>query len=210
MKRWQIIVLAVIVLLATAVAAGYHLGVRLLQGKIVAALGPGSRLNALKINWFTIEIVGLSIDAPKGWPAARTLEAERVAIVPDLRSLLNDQIRISSIVVDKPYLSMLRTPGKLRIVPSLTEDEHKKSSPEQGDNRAVIISTIEIRDGSLDIFDATVSRPALKIRMDEIDAVIRNVAAPAADKTQFELTGIVKGIRRDGRAKLSGWVGPGA
>jgi len=117
MKRWQVIAVAVVVALGMAVIAGYRMGVRILQARIVDALGPGSRLTGLKVNWFSIEILGLSIDAPKGWPAARTLEAERITIVPDLRTLFSDQIRISSIVVDKPYLSMLRNPGKLIMVP---------------------------------------------------------------------------------------------
>jgi uncharacterized protein involved in outer membrane biogenesis len=60
-----------------------------------------------------MELLGLAIAAPKGWPAARTLEAERIIIVPDLRSLLSDQIRVASIVVEKPYLSVLRNRGKL-------------------------------------------------------------------------------------------------
>jgi len=119
-------------------------------------------------------------------------------------------MRIASIVVEKPYLSILRTPGKLRIVPSLTEAGNRKSTPEKDNDSVVMISTIELRNGSLDLYDATVSHPALKISMEQIDAVIRDVAAPAADKTRFEITGIIKGIRRDGRAKLSGWVGPGA
>ncbi len=123
MKRWQVIAVAVVVALGMAVIAGYRMGVRILQARIVDALGPGSRLTELNVNWFSIEILGLSIDAPKGWPAARTLEAERITIVPDLRTLFSDQIRISSIVVDKPYLSMLRNPGKLIMVPSLTEKE---------------------------------------------------------------------------------------
>ncbi|HEX9143834.1 MAG TPA: hypothetical protein VGA09_06145 [Candidatus Binatia bacterium] len=39
MKRWQVIALAVVVILGIAVLAGYRMGVRLLQGKIVEALG---------------------------------------------------------------------------------------------------------------------------------------------------------------------------
>jgi hypothetical protein len=212
MKRWQIIVVAVVVVLAIAVIAGYRMGVRMLEGQIVEALGPGSRLSELKVNWFSIELLRLSIDAPKGWPAARTLEAERVTIVPDLRSLLGKQIRISSIVVEKPYLSMLRNPGKLILVPSLTERQgSRKDAPtDKGKARAVTISTIEFRDGSLDLYDATVSRPPLKTRMEQIAAVIQDVAAPASDKTSFDIAGIVKGVRRDGRLKVSGWVGPDA
>jgi len=212
MKRWQVIVLAVVLILGGAVVAGYRVGGRLLQGKIVKALGPGSRLAELKVNWFSIELVGLSIDAPKGWPAMRTLEAERVTIIPDLRSLLTNQVRIASIVVERPYLSVLRRPGKLIIVPSLTEQEGSEAEA-NGSNAsapAVVISTIELKNGSVELFDVTVSRPPLRTRMERIEAVIRDVAAPAAERTHFDLAAIVKGVKRDGRAKVTGWVGPGA
>ncbi|MBI2229032.1 MAG: DUF748 domain-containing protein [Deltaproteobacteria bacterium] len=212
MKRWQIIVLAVVLILGVAVVAGYRIGVRLLQGKVVEALGPGSRIAEIKVNWFSIEVLGLSIDGPRGWPAARTLEAERVTIVPDLRSLLTSHVRIASIVVERPYLSMLRTPGKLIMVPSLTEREGSKAdaSTKNGPARAVMISTIELKNGSIEVFDATVSRPPLKTRLEQIDAVIGDVAAPATGRTQFDLAAVVKGVKRDGRAKITGWVGPGA
>ena len=214
MKRWQVIIVAAVAILGIAVVAAYRVGVRMLQDRVVDALGPGSRLSELKVNWFSIELFGLSIDAPKGWPTTRTLEAERVRIVPDLRSLFSNRLRISSIVVENSYLSVLRNPGKLIMVPSLTERErNRKDTPSDQDaanGRAVTISKIEIKNGSLDLYDATVSRPPLKVRMAEIEAVIRDVATPAAEKTHFEFAGIVKGVKRDGRATLSGWVGPGA
>ena len=214
MKRWQVIIVAAVAILGIAVVAAYRVGVRMLQDRVVDALGPGSRLSELKVNWFSIELFGLSIDAPKGWPTTRTLEAERVRIVPDLRSLFSNRLRISSIVVENSYLSVLRNPGKLIMVPSLTERErNRKDTPSDQDaanGRAVTISKIEIKNGSLDLYDATVSRPPLKVRMAEIEAAIRDVATPAAEKTHFEFAGIVKGVKRDGRATLSGWVGPGA
>jgi hypothetical protein len=73
-----------------------------------------------------------------------------------------------------------------------------------------MISTIELKDGRVDLYDATVSRPALRTHFAEIDAEIDDVATPAAEKTRFEITGIMKGIRRDGKVKVNGWVGPGA
>jgi len=178
----------------------------------VDALGNGSRLTELKVNWFSIELLELSIDAPKGWPSVRTFAAERVIIVPDLRTLFTDKIRISSIVVEKPYLSILRYPGKLIMVPSLTEREENQRNfkSDQSSARAVMISTIELKNGSLDLYDTTVSRPPLKVRMEEVEAVIHDVASPAAEKTRFDLAGIVKGVKRDGRATVSGWVGPAA
>jgi Domain of Unknown Function (DUF748) len=212
MKRWQVIVLAVAVALGIAVIAGYRMGVRLLQDRVVDALGHGSRLTELKVNWFSIELLGLSIDAPKGWPSVRTFEAERVIIVPDLRTLFTDKIRISSIVVEKPYLSILRYPGKLIMVPSLTqrEENQRNSKSDQAGAGAVMISTIELKNASLDLYDATVSRPPLRVRIEDIEAVLQDVASPAAEKTRFDLAGIVKGVKRDGRATVSGWVGPGA
>jgi uncharacterized protein DUF748 len=210
MKRWQVIALGVVVLVCIAIAAGYRIGVGLLRDKVVDALGPGTHLIQLKVNWFSIEIFGLSIDAPKGWPATRTLEAERVTIVPDLRTLFTDRVHIASIVIDQPYVSALRNPGKLIIVPSLTgrEAREKRSAPEPG--RAVVISTIELRNGSLDLYDTTVSRPPLRTRMEQIDATIQDVAAPTFERIHFNLAGVVKGIQRDGHAKISGWVGPAA
>lgn len=209
MKRWQAISIAAVIFVAIAIVGGYRMGVRLLQDRVVAALGPGSFLTELKVNWFTIELLGLRIGGPKGWPTTRTFEAERVTIVPDLRTLFTKEIRIASIVIEKPYLSMLRNPGRLVLVPSLTDRDAKGLSNKEA-ARTMMISTIEIKDGSLDLYDATVSRPPLKTRIEEIDAVIRDVAAPAAEKTRFDLTGVVRGVKRDGRAKVSGWVGPAA
>ena len=107
MKRWILVAAGILVVSALAVVIAYRIGVRLLQDEVVAALGPGSRLAELKINWFTIELLGVSIDAPKGWPAGRTFEAERVIVTPDLRSLFSRKLRIFSIAVERPYLSIL-------------------------------------------------------------------------------------------------------
>jgi hypothetical protein len=109
---------------------------------------------------------------------------------------------------------MLRTPRKMTMVPSLTEPEQGKKVTNANQERAVgpgiVISTIEVKNGTVELYDATVSRPPLKTRMEQIDGVIRNVAVPASEKTHFELAGIVKGVKRDGHGKVRGWVGPGA
>ena len=147
-----------------------------------------------------------------GWPAARTVQAERVKLFPSLLSLFTNKIHVAAIIMEKPYFSVVRVPGKLIMVPSLTEREKNQRNDEssQASARAVMISTIELKNGSLDLYDTTVSRPPLRTRMEEIQAKIQDVAAPAAEKTRFDLTGIVKGIKRDGRAKVNGWVSPGA
>jgi hypothetical protein len=208
MRRWQIITIAFLGVVALAIVSAYRISVRLLEDQIIAALGSGSRLAELRVNWFTVELLGLSIDAPKGWPAARTFEAERIIVTPDLRSLIGRKIRVFSIVIENPYLSVLRNPGKLIVIPSLTQREERSRS-EESSAREVIIERIELKNGSLDLYDATVSRPPLKTRVEQVEALIQDVATPAAEKTSFELAGIVKGIKSDGRATVSGWVDPG-
>jgi hypothetical protein len=211
MKRWSIGVLAVMLGFGIAMVAGYHIGVRLLRNKIAAALGPGGSIAELKVNWFSLDLLNVSIAAPKGWPAMRTLHAEQVRIVPSLRSLLTDRIHIASIVFEKPYLSVVRTNKKWLLLPGLTETEGTNKNTEASRSSAptVTIAKVALQDGVVEIFDTTVSRPPLKTRLEDLNAVIHDIEAPSlmSSKTRFEAAAIVKGIRRDGRARVSGWLG---
>jgi hypothetical protein len=145
-----------------------------------------------------VEVEGLRIKGRKGWPAADELRAERVAVVPSLRSVLSGHYRVNSITIVQPYLSALRTKdGKLLVVPSLLAS----SLP------AVIIGRITLQDGVVELFDATVARPPLKIRLEQIQATVRDVVVPALKgRSRFDLTGVVKGVQRDGRATVAGWA----
>jgi uncharacterized protein involved in outer membrane biogenesis len=211
MKRWQIVVLAALLLLGAGIVTGYRWGVRLLRDRVVEALGPGSNIAALKVNWFSLDLLGVTIEAPQDWPTARAFRAERITIVPSLGTLLTDQIHISSIVFEKPYLAVLRTREKLVIVPGLTATPAGKKNADarlgHASRRTVTISKITMQQGVVELFDAAVSRPPLKTRLERVDAVIRDIAVPWLTKTHFELSAIVKGTTRDGRAKASGWVG---
>ena len=86
MRRGYIFLLAVVLLLGTSIVVGYRVGVRLLQDRIVDALGRGSKIAEVKVNWFSLDVLGVSIVAPKDWPTGRTLRAERVKIIPNLRN----------------------------------------------------------------------------------------------------------------------------
>jgi hypothetical protein len=101
----------------------------------------------------------------------------------------------------------------LIVLPSLTApaDGKKKAEANNGDSsrRGMTIAKLELREGVLEFFDSTVSRPPLKTRLEQVDGVIRDISAPSSGtKTEFDLAAIVKGIRRDGRARASGWFGP--
>jgi hypothetical protein len=63
----------------------------------------------------------------------------------------------------------------------------------------------------IEVFYSTVSQPPLKIRLEAIEAVVRDVVAPSLnERTRFDLSAVVKGKRQDGRMKVSGWERRGA
>lgn len=209
-KRRSIGLLLAALLLGGAALFAFHLAVQLLKGRITSALGPGSQVAELKVGWSSVELIGLAIEAPKGWPAARALHAERVRIVPSLSTLLTDRIQISSITIERPYLAVLRTPGRLLMVPTFLEARRKEKNRKGGAEsagRTVWISRIALEDGTVEVFDATIAQPPLKIRLERIEALVRDLATPPlTERVRFDLTAVAKGATRDGRVKISGWV----
>src|SRR5512144_1329392 len=157
--RWALVAVVLLVMLIAGGIVGFRLVLGVLKGKVVEALGPGSDITELRVGWSTVEVLGLRIRGSQGWPAPDALSAERVVIVPSLRSLLSDQIRIASITVTKPYLSMLRTrDGRLRVVPSLLERPAAKGKPVAGPPmRSVAVSRFDMEDGVVELFDETVA-----------------------------------------------------
>ena len=207
--KWGIITLVVVLLLVAGGIIGLRIAVGIIKGKVVEALGPESEITALKVGWFAVEVTGLRVKGGQGWPAADTLRVERVVIAPSLRSLLSDTIRIRSLTVVRPYLSALRTrDGKLRVVPSLLEGPApKEKAPAGPPARVVVVSRLTVEDGATELFDATVAQPPLKVRLEKIQGTVRNIVLPSLKgKCQFDLTATVKGVQRDGRGSLAGWV----
>jgi hypothetical protein len=211
-RRWKLVtVTAALVLFICGCLVAFRIAVESLKSHIVEGLGPGSAIKELNVRWSSLELVGISLDAPSGWPVARTLTAERVTIVPSLRSLLTKELVIASITVENPYLSVLRVPGKLLIIPTILETvQQRKAARKNADptsRRDVVISKIVLSNASMEVFDATVSRPAHKIRLEGIEAIVRDIAtANPQQKIGFELAGVANGKVHDGRLKVSGWV----
>jgi hypothetical protein len=179
----------------------------MLKARVLKALGSGSEVAELNVGWSSVELVGLNIRGPEGWPAARTLHADRVKIIPSLRSFLSREVHIASIIVENPYLSVVRRPGKLVILPRILEAERRRDN---SSSRAVAIGEIILKNGTMDVFDTTVSQPPLKIRLERIEAVVRDVApSKSQNRTRFDIAAISKGKTRDGEVKISAWVAAG-
>lgn len=205
-QRWVGIGLAVVASLIVLVAGGLYFGAKALKGKVEQALGPESEIGEIRLGLTSVEVVKLRLRAPSGWPASDTLRAERIRIAPDLFALLSAKVSIPSIVVEGAYVSALRSAeGRLRVVPSLLEKKGEKK--EAGKGPEVAIGAIELKDGVLEFFDATVKRPAHKIRLEQLQAKVTGLQLPDLKaKSKLRLDGVLKGVRGDGKILIDGWM----
>ena len=211
-KRWVLIALVALAVLITGGIVAFRVAVVVLKGKVVEALGPESEIKDIRVGWSSVDVRDLRIKGPGGWPAADTLRAERVVIVPSLRSVLSRQIGVRSITIFRPYLSALRTKdGQLQVVPSLLTGTAGQgqaagfSAP--ATPRTVTLGRITLREGVLEFFDATVTQPPLKIRLEQIQATVRDmVVPPLTGKTRLDLAGVLKGVQKDGAVTIAGWA----
>jgi hypothetical protein len=204
LQRWALIALIVVGALAGLGAVGIHFGARALKSQVEAALGAESEIGEIRLGWSAVEVHGLRIKAPPGWPAADTLRARRIIVVPDLRGLLSAQARIASILIEEAYVSALRAAdGKLRVVPSLLE---KQTAKKEGETQpAIAIGSIELRNGVMEFFDATVRKPAHRIRLEQLQARVTDLRLPELKgQSRLQLDGVLKGARSDGRISIHG------
>ena len=205
-QRWAVIGLTVVVSLVVLVAGGLYFGARALKGKVEQALGPESEIGEIRLGLTAVEIIKLRIKAPPGWPAPDTLRAERIRIAPDLLGLLSARVNISSIVIEGGYVSTFRSAdGKLRVVPSLLEKKDDKK--ESGKGPEVGIGAIELKDGAMEFYDATVKKPAHRIRLEQLQAKVTDLHLPELKaRSQLHLDGVLKGVRSDGKILIDGWM----
>lgn len=195
-------------MLAMAGFFGLRYATTLLKAQVEAALGETSEIGAIDVGWSAIEVHNLRIRGPRDWPAQDTLQASRITIVPDLRGLLSDRsrIRIHSITVNDAYLSVLRTRnGRLRLLPSLLETE--KAADDAGMPVEVIIGKVALQQGRIEFFDASVKQPAHRMQLEQLNANLEHLQLPSlGGRTALKVDGVVKGVRRDGKVAIDGWL----
>lgn len=195
-----------IVILAAFV--GLHFAIKALKGQVEQALGPESEVQEIVVGWSAIEIHGIRIGAPKGWPTQETLRADRVVIRPDVLGLFSARVHVPRITIENAYVSALRArDGKFRLLPSLLE---AKPQPEDGTASTppeVSIGIIEVRNSVLEFYDATVRQPAHKTRLEQLHARVEGLRMPSlAGRTAIQVDATVKGVQRNGKLLITGWT----
>lgn len=208
LARIALILFLILALFAAAAAIGLRYATRALKAQVETALGAESEIGEITVGWSAIEINDITIRGPQGWPAEHTLRAQRITIVPDLRSLLSDRstVRVKNIRVDDAYLSLLRTrEGKLRLLPSLLEK--KGARQDAPSSIKVAIGKVELHGGAVELFDASVRQPAHKMRLEKLEASVKDLHLPDLHgRTALEVEGIFKGVQRDGTLAIKGWL----
>ncbi len=212
-RKKLLIAAAVLVALLVGVFVAYRLALSELRSRVLTALGPDSEIGEIDLSFRAIQITGLKLKAPAGWPGKHTLSAERVVIVPDLASLLDGSVNISSITVERTYLSVLRDRnGKIRVVPGLTErtkDMAAGKSPASSSSSSspipILIGQIALKDSSLSFFDAEVRSPPLEVKLSEVEARVTRLRIPELnERSEVKLSAKVKGPTQSGTLNIEG------
>ena len=230
-KRWRLILLAALAALLIGGVLAYRFAVRTVEEKIVAALGPQGEMRELHVGLGGVEIKGLRIRAPSptgkeaAWPAEDELRAERVVVVPSLGDLLRSRIVLSSIRIDGAYVSLLRTRnGKVQMVPSLSAPKPASSTAPEAPNgpapnseapqptppakaTQVTIDSIELHDGAVEFFDATLQKNPVKQRVEAVEARIGQIKLPdLTGQTSIQIKATHKGARENGQISIDGSI----
>jgi hypothetical protein len=206
---WKLIIGCSLIGLAIAAFASFQFAIHSLKGQVEKALGPLGVVKEINVGLNGVEIIGLRIKAPpvtdKPWPAEDQLRAERILIEPSLLELLFAQLSVQTIRVEGAYISLLRTKdGQMKVLPSLLESTGKDAGSST-QATPINIGNIELVNGVIEFYDASIRQPAHKIRLEQINASIRRIRLPdLGGQTTIDLTGVHKGVRQDGKITLSG------
>jgi hypothetical protein len=231
-SRLALIAAVAILALSLAGVLGYRLAASSLESRIVAALGPDAEVGAISLRLGHVEIVDLRVRAPEGWPTNETLSARRVVVVPELRTLLSNRVRIARVTIEDATLSALRTgDGRVRVLPRLVE-RAAAGAGESGDaakpgarpaptpavppadgappRDTVLIGRIVLHGGTLAFFDASLGRAPHEIRLTGVEAELGDLALPSmSTRSQVRLTGAVQPARAGaaaGHLQIEGWL----
>ena len=136
------------------------------------------------------------------------MTVHRIVVTPSLRSLPTGRIRLSSVELERPEVVIaIRPNGSVELHLALP-------APAQGTPRGcrvaqVAISEVLVHDGRIELIDRTVRGPPVRLRLEQVQAKVQQLAVPLAPgKSPLEFEGVLRGRQADGRVRLSGWVEP--
>jgi hypothetical protein len=196
-----------LVLFSVAAIVGYRFLARTIQTRLLVALGPDAVMDGVEVGPRTVTIKNLRIKG-KGKGGQDPLTVERIVITPSLRSLPTGQIRLSTVELERPTVTMTLQPGGRMDLP-LPLPAPGAGEAGRGQGPQVAISQVRVHDGVIDLTDLTVPGRPVRLRLEKVEAGVKELAVPlASGKSPLEFEGVLRGRQADGRVRLSGWVEP--
>lgn len=222
-RRWILILGITGAALFIAAFAAFQFAIHTLKGQVEKALGPNGEVAEIRVGLTGLEVIGIRIHssrAPesagrsKAWPAEDQLRAERILIVPAIRDLLSARVVLHTMRIEGAYISMLRArDGRMHVLPDLLDPPPpaaatgKKGEQGQGSGVPVSIGQVELVNGVIEFFDATIRQPPLKLRLEQINATIGKLHLPdLKGQSPIKLDAVLKGVRHDGRISIDGSI----
>ena len=211
-RRWLLILGGSLLVLVIAGFAAFQLAIHLLKGQVEKALGPYGEVQSITVGLSGVEIKGIRIRAPQdkqiGWPATDQLRAERILVVPAFRDLLSAKVALREIRIEGAYIAMLRTrAGRMSVLPSLLDKPAGKAADAAVPIPPITIGNVALVNGTMEFYDATIRRPPLKLRLEQISASLRNIQLPELKgRSPLEFDGVLKGVRTDGKVGIDGEI----
>lgn len=220
-SRWPIILSIVVLALGVGGFAAYKAAIQSFKSKVEQALGPQGEVKEIRVSLTGVEIIDLRIKAttgntPTAWPSEDELRAARILVLPSFLDLMMGKIVIEKLRIENAYIAMLRArDGKMRVLPSLLERSgaaDKGKAPSNSTSPAtkpteLRINRIELVDGAIEFFDATVRTPPHKLRLEQINAAIGRLQLPDLKGiSTLDIAGTLKGVKQDGKISISGTV----
>lgn len=208
--RWLRLAVITLGTLALLLLAAWQFALHALKARVEQALGPRGEVAQVEVGLQAVVLHDLRVRADRqgaaAWPAEDEMRARRIVVVPRWSDLFAAQVRVASLRVEGAYISLLRTrDGRLRVLPALLEDPAGAA----GAPPALVVDRVEVRESTLELYDASVRRTPYRLSLEALTADIGPVVLPTLDaRIALELSGVVKGRRGDGRLSVKGWWVP--
>jgi hypothetical protein len=210
-KRWLVILgIAGLAVVGGFLALSYY-GARFIQARLQQAMGPGLRVEEIKIRPTHLSLKGLQYEDPN--LSKRFFQIGEVDLYPGLFSSLTGSLQIRKCIILKPSFFLYRSRDGTFMGPLPKAGKGKEGDRGQGEERKgekpsmVKIDRLQIQEGTLDFEDQKTEGPTAYIQLRDVDLEMKDLRYPFVPiHSPIELSGTFQGMTQEGSISAKGWV----
>jgi hypothetical protein len=174
---------------------------RIIKHELESFLGKDFSVQRIDLYWGKVEAFDISFKNPAGQEIFKT---DRLILEADFIGLLKKQYILSHISLENPYILVKRDSKGEFLSPF-----PKKGSKAEGEKPMppVFFKKIQIRNGSLDYFDGSVSSKPVLTKLRNIELEFKELEFPIRDNfSTYDLVAGVPGKHNTGTLKSNGKI----